>query len=213
MALDTPGGKSAPHRVAVAKVKLRNLLNGDSVIAQLNPTRLRTRIAPEWNRLPVIGLDHEVLQYSRTRSLEIPLSFYFSAFEQARQKRDAVAENRTERDGPKVAATGKERAIRFHNFLSSLCFPTRAGRRPPDVEVVWPGILNFVGVVADLSFDFIKFDHTLAPLVYTADVTFLEVRLARRFSEEVRTSGLEVPDPEVLPRSTFGESEPDLGFF
>jgi hypothetical protein len=148
----------------------------ETKIALLNPNRFREAVQSEWNRLPVIGLDYEVIQYGRTRSVEVPLSFYFSAYEAQRRN---------------PQSSGVIQALDFKNFLQSLMFPTKSGLRPPTVEVTWPGIFNIIGVVAELSFDYIKFSLDLQPLIYTAEVKFLEVRTDRRYSERVRQVGLE----------------------
>ena len=42
--------------------------NAESFTVLLNPQRLRESIKVEWAKLPVVGLDYEVVHYSRTHS-------------------------------------------------------------------------------------------------------------------------------------------------
>lgn len=166
--------------------------NAESFTVLLNPTTLKETITVEWSKLPVIGLDHEVPHYSRTRSIQIPMSFYFSAYEQARRSfTPNLANNGSDNMGSVLPASAIARqSIDFVNFLRSLCFPTREGLRPPTVKVTWPNVLEFLAVVESVTFTYTKFDRSLAPIAYQADVNFLEVRLTRRFSEDVREDGL-----------------------
>lgn len=169
--------------------------NSEVFSVLLNPTKLKETIQVEWSRLPVVGLDHEVIQYSRTKSLNIPMSFYFSAFEQARQRMsinedpENILKNAIG-NGSIPYSKLKGQSTDFVNFLRSLCFPTRADLRPPIVKVIWPNVVSFLAVVDNVSFEYLKFDQTLAPITYQADVNFLEVRLTRRYSEDVRRNGL-----------------------
>jgi hypothetical protein len=169
----------------------------------LNPTRLMETIQVEWARLPVIGLDHEVVQYTRTRSINVPMSFYFSIFESARQNNlpdvdPAQAIKIAVSTGAIPLTKLLSESMDFANFLRSLCFPTRTGLRPPTVKVIWPNVFSFLAVVDNLHFEYMKFDKSLTPITYQADVNFLEVRLTRRYSESVRVSGL-VADGEDVP--------------
>ncbi len=173
----------------------------------LNPNKLKETISADWSKLPVVGLDHEVVQYSRTKSINIPMSFYFSIFEQARQGN--INNDDPERALKNAVASGNipiskltSQSIDFVNFLRSLMFPTRTDLRPPIVKVIWPNVLSFLAVVENVSFDYMKFDRSLAPITYQADVNFLEVRLTRRYSEDVRRNGLTGDGNDDLREST-----------
>jgi hypothetical protein len=162
----------------------------------LNPSTLREQIGVEWTKLGVIGLDHEVPHYARTKSIELPLSFYFSQYFAALEPRSQAALNRDAvitSDTPlsKIARSSMD----FANFMRSLCFPTREGLRPPPLKIIWPNVLDLTGVVTSLSFEYRKFDRDLAPIIYQADITLLETRITRRFSEEVRQNGIQ-SDPD-----------------
>ncbi len=169
--------------------------NAEVYTVLMNPTKLKETIQVEWSHLPIIGLDHEVVQYSRTKSISLPMSFYFSVFEQARQRMginadpEAILKNAVG-NGSIPYSKLKGQSTDFVNFLRSLCFPTRRDLRPPVVKVTWANIVSFLAVVENVTFEYMKFDQTLAPITYQADVTFLEVRLTRRYSEDVRLKGL-----------------------
>lgn len=185
--------ESRPQRVIL--VSNPGLTNEEVFPVLLNPTRLRETINVEWSRLPVIGLDHEVPHYSRTKSIEIPFNFLFSAFEAGRQLKNGAVNfdaNNELVNLTSVIPTTKifQLSMDFANFLRSLCFPTRTGLRPPTVKVIWPNVLSLLGVVSSLTLEYIKMDQSMAPLYYSAEVTFLETRLTRRYSEDVRRFGL-----------------------
>lgn len=200
---------SRPQRVIL--ISNPGLSNEEVFPVLLNPTRLREVINVEWSRLPVIGLDHEVPHYSRTKSIEIPMSFLFSAFEAGRQLKGGAANFDPENELhnlTSVIPTTKifQQSMDFANFLRSLCFPTRTGLRPPTVKVIWPNVLSLLSVVSTLSLDYLKTDQSLAPIYYGAEVTFLETRLTRRFSEDVRQNGL-VSDRDDVPTGDFTASQ------
>jgi len=166
--------------------------------AFLNPAGLKETISVEWALLPVIGLDHEIPHYSRTKSLEYPLSFYFSAYEAARRVTGLAQDVLSQVDGTKqtnsvtapLMRQATNSSMEFANFFRSLGFPTRSGLRPPTVKVIWPNVFDLLGVMKGISFEYMSFDRQLAPIIYRADVVFLETRVTRRYSEQVRISGL-----------------------
>lgn len=161
--------------------------------ALLNPTTLTESIGVEWTKLGVIGLDHEVPHYARTKSIELPLTFYFSQYFAGTEPRSF-----DERFAILTSAqTSKIRGLSmdFANFMRSLCFPSWVSLRPPFLKVIWPNVLTLTGVVTSLRFEYKKFDRTLAPLIYQADITLLETRVTRRWAEQVRMFGLR-SDPD-----------------
>jgi hypothetical protein len=176
----------------------------------LNPETFTEAIEVEWARLQVIGLDHQVPHYTNTRSLEYPLTFYWSSFQAGRgingnppRRNSNVGGGNLQDPVPDLGGTT---AMAFANFMRSLCFPTRRGLRPPTVRIEWPNVFSILGVVTSLSLNFIKFDQTLAPLIYEAEVSFLETRVTRRFSDDVRKSGIVAESAatvQAVPTRTF----------
>lgn len=161
----------------------------------LNPKMLSYGIDVEWSHLPVIGLDYEVVHYSRTHSISVPMSFHFSIFEQARQQLSGTPDPITQMQAAVASGAVSKDALQqasmdFVNFLQSLAFPTRAGLRPPTVKVFWPNVMSMYCVMDRVRFEMAKFDRSLAPIAYQAEVTWLEARIARRYSDDVRTDGL-----------------------
>lgn len=177
--------------------------NAEALTVLLNPRMLDYGIDVDWAHLPVIGLDYEVLHYSRTKSISVPMSFYVSVFEIARQQisgtPDPVSQMQTAISSGAVSKSQLQSASTdFVNFLQSLAFPTRTGLRPPTVKVYWPNVLSMYCVLDRVKFQFAKFDRTLAPIAYQADVTWLEARVERRYSEDVRDNGLiDKNDPDA----------------
>lgn len=171
------------------------LENAEAFTVLLNPKTLTYGIDVEWSHLPVVGLDYEVIHYSRTKSIQVPMSFYFSIFEQARQLVTGVSDPLDQlkaavATGVIPATTLQKASMDFVNFLESLAFPTRIGLRPPTVKVYWPNVMSMYCVLDRVRFEFAKFDRSLAPIAYQADVTWLEARIERRYSEDVRDNGL-----------------------
>lgn len=172
----------------------------------VNPATLKETLQAEWSRMAVIGLDHEIPHYSRTKSIEFPLSFYVSTFEKVRQHALEAHNTRNTITDEVVAAS-----MQFANDLRSLVFPSKITLRPPPVKVCWPGVLEIIGVVTSLSFEYKRFandftnssgkQNELIPLIYQADVTFLETRASRRWSEDVASSGLQI-NYTVQPKAT-----------
>jgi len=181
-----------PARVVLIRNPGLGEENGQEAIeVLLNPTELREALNVEWTRLPVVGLDHEIPHYSRTRSLEIPMTFYFSAFEAGRRPATSDASAAFTHNDPTLAsARVLKKSMDFANFFRSLCFPTRTGGRPPTVQVIWPRIITFLAVATNVTFDYRRFDIDLAPIAYSVEVAWLEVRVTRRYSEDVRSEGL-----------------------
>jgi hypothetical protein len=173
----------------------------EALTVLLNPSKLDLMIKVEWSRLPVVGLDYEVLHYSRTHSIMIPMSFHFSIFEQARQQiggtPDPVTQMQTAvQSGIVPVSSLKQASIDFVQFLESLGFPTRTGLRPPTVKLYWPNVVSMYCVMDEVKFTMTKFDKTLAPIIYQADVMWIEARTTRRYSEDVRVNGLlDASDP------------------
>jgi hypothetical protein len=177
--------------------------NAEALTVLLNPKTLSYGIDVEWSHLPVVGLDYEVIHYSRTKSIQVPMSFYFSIFEQARQQvggtPDPSAQLQAAVSSGAVSTSALQKAsMDFVNFLESLAFPTRIGLRPPTVKVYWPNVMSMYCVLDRVRFEFAKFDRSLAPIAYQADVTWLEARVERRYSEDVRDNGLiDKNDPDA----------------
>lgn len=154
-----------------------------------NPEVLNEEINAQWSKLQVIGLDHEVPHYTNTRSLAYNLDFYWSEFQYFLRQRTRPQGKSGSTANTK--APTPQNAMAFMNFLRSLCFPTRAGLRPPTLQIVWADVFDLIGVVEKVSFSFIRFDVNLAPIVYRATVSFLETRVTRRYSEDVAQYGLQ----------------------
>lgn len=189
-----------PERVLLIKNPGR--VNEECMPVLLNPDALNETIQVEWVKLGPLGLDHEVPHYARTNSIELPLTFFVSAFALGRQPNANQAQFVDALENPVIPLSRlSQQSVDFVNFMRSLCFPTRAGLRPPPVKIVWGKLLELVGVVQQLSFDYLRFDKTLMPIAYSATTTILETRVTRRYSEDVRDRGLQ-PDPEFQTDNT-----------
>src|SRR5688500_3311971 len=61
------------------RVTITNLQNGAEVVAQFNPEELDEQVAPNWARLQVQGLSHEVRHFRNTSPYAQRFTLYFRA--------------------------------------------------------------------------------------------------------------------------------------
>lgn len=151
-----------------------NLATGEEMTAQYNPTELEETIKPEYAKLKVLGLSHEVHQYQNTASAGWKFELAFSAFADDGSKLDDLLKSR--------------------RFLHSLCYSSRSAQTvaqavPPRVLFVWPTLISVSAVIVGLKFKFTDFSLGGAPIRMTVSVEIDEVRDERLYSEDVRANG------------------------
>ncbi len=153
---------------------------GETLQVLLNPTTFTEEVTALYARQPVLGLSHEVLQYTRTKTLEIPLQLYVSHYEMARQ-----------------GVTDRS-PLDYRNFFLGLVYPIEGGRAPSVVTFVWPSTTIIRGVITSLKFNYQKFSQrTGQPLIYTIDLKLVEHRASLRASPIARRQGFLDPDAIV----------------
>ena len=138
----------------------------------LNPNSLRQQQQADWTQHVVVGLPYEPLQYTHTRPMRIQAQFYLSAFEMTRINPNAD-----------FAAYDA-----FRRFIAGALYPTQLGKAPSPIIFVWPNVAVFRGVVKEVSFNYVDFLPSGVPAIYTADVSFVEIR-GLRTDNEVRDQG------------------------
>ena len=152
---------------------LANVTTGESIECLVNPTQLSEKLQVNWNRLAVLGLSYQVLQFQSTANRQLSgVEFYLSRFFAAEQPGDV-------------------NILEFRAFLRALTVPPQgtedvAGTTPPRVLFIWPEVVTVECVVTSVEFTYkqLAVDNTI--LVYTAGVTFEEILDARVTSEELR---------------------------
>ena len=157
------------------KCMLVNLATNETQRCLLNPTQLVERVGVNWNRVPVLGLSHQPLQYQSTSNRQLPgVEFYVDKFFAA-------------------ASPGDPDIQDFRNFLRALTVPPAPTiglpTAPPRVLVLWPRVLTLETVVTELEFSYRQFAGDLSLLVYAASVTFEEILDVRVTSETRRDGG------------------------
>lgn len=151
-----------------ARMTLANIRTGATVEAQFNPAAFTEALQVSYARQSVVGLSHQVLQYSNTGNVGIPLTLFF----------DALQEDYT----PGFIESAK-------SFLQHLCYPRRGGGGPPRVLLVWPNVLSLVTVITGLALNHTRFNINGAVTTLEARVTLEEIRDVKLFSEDALVVG------------------------
>jgi hypothetical protein len=154
-----------------------NLRTGEAMSFLLNPTELREQVQVNYSRLQVPGLSHEILQFSSTGNVTLPVELYLNKY---------FARAVSAEDDPDILA--------FKRFLQALTVPAGgasdvASGGPPRALLVWPGLVSLTCVVTSLEFRYEQFGARGEVLVYRAQVNFEEIRDVRMTSEEMRVQG------------------------
>ena len=158
------------------RLTLANIVTGDSIEAQFNPTGFEESIEVGWAHLKVPGLSHERLHFVNTENLKLSLELTFDALDPA-SSLDAV--------------------LKARRFLMSLCYPVAGedvpSTSPPRVLVVWPSVVSLTCVVGSLSFKYNRFNLQGTPVQFTAKLALEEIRDVRLTSDEVLAEGSQRP--------------------
>lgn len=152
---------------------LVNVMTGECIECLFNPTQLVEKVQVNWNRLPVPGLSHQVLQYQGTGNRALSgVEFYLD--------RTFASE-----------APGDVDIMDFRAFLRALTVPPEATEGvvasvPPRALFIWPGVLTIEAVLTHVEFQYRQFGVNGRVLVYSANVDFEEILDVRAFSERLR---------------------------
>lgn len=150
-----------------------DLRTGETFEMPFTPAEFVEEIIANYADQTVIGMSHEVSQYSNTSSYSIPgLSFEFRA--------QTIAE-----------------AVAIHNgrrFLMSLLYPSEgaasvSGGGPPRVLFFWPQLVSLTCEIRKLRIAHSIFNKEGLTTFFKAEMDFKEVRDFRLTSEEVRSLG------------------------
>jgi hypothetical protein len=146
--------------------------------ALVNPASFSERVRAVYAKDPVLGLSHEVLQYTRTESRTIPLDLYISWHIMVQ----------------KGLGTKIEDMLDWRNFFQSLVVPSALGLAPGLVKIIWPGAkLSFVGVVEDVDVTYEEFAPSGHPITYSISLAFTEIARKLMTAGVVRNRGLGDP--------------------
>ena len=185
------GFEQKPVRMSIVDMsRPRN----EGLTAQFNPTELQEAIQVQWSKLRIPGQSHELLQFSHTGNLRYSFTLRFSAF--AQDTRAATQRGSRNLGLPPPPAPDQvtqktlEDMQRARRFLLSLAYPQRGGNNipssgPPRLLFVWPQLVSLTCVLNALTFTYQRFNHQLAPVEFTVQITIEEIRDVKIFSEQV----------------------------
>lgn len=146
----------------------------------LNPDSLKFKTGAEWAHIAVPGYSQEVLQYSHTRSNAISFNIqwdYRLAKDRMRAVYDDLYSDLGNLNQTPVRAKSLALGMLYKEFLYSLTLPVKEGRAPSRVTLIWPGFLQFRGVVTDVDFGFNRFGHSGGVLSFEAGIEMTELRV------------------------------------
>jgi hypothetical protein len=154
----------------VPKCLLVNVTSNESQSVLFNPTQLVERVGVNWNRLDVLGLSYQPLQYKNTSNRQLPsVEFYLDKFFAS-------------------TAPGDPDIDDFRNFLRAFTVPPASADMapPPRALLIWPKVLTIETVFTDIEFQYRVFGSDASCLIYVATVSFEEILDARVTSEDRR---------------------------
>lgn len=155
------------------RMSITNLVTGDALEVQRNPTELAEALGVNWQKSTVPGLAHQPLHYIHTNNHKPSFQLVF----------DSLLD-----DGSRYDIDYARR------FLLHLCYPTRGAQTitrhaPPRVLFVWPQLFALTTLIADVQIQHVRFALSGAPTRYTAQVTLEEVRDLRLYGDDLLADG------------------------
>jgi len=164
---------SAPRRAP--RMSLGNLRDFEALTAQFNPEQLKRSVKVTYTRLGVMGHSHEQLQYQFRPNEQLSFTLHFD-------RHSTDTGEATEKDVS---------ALLDAMTLSSRAAQDIAGGGPPDVLLLWPGVLEVKSRITSLDYDYKRFSADGGEVtLFSVDVKLEEARTTRLYAEDVRQNGL-----------------------
>lgn len=161
------------------RVTITNIRNGAEVVAQFNPEELEEQVAPNWARLQVQGLSHEVRHFRNTG----PYTQRFTLYFRAATPEDLVLMQRARRQ---LMSWAYPQRIRASNYV---------GGGPPELLLIWPGMLAIYVHLVECRIKHQRFNVEGHSVQFEAQVGFEEARGVTD-EPELLTSDRVAGDPE-----------------
>lgn len=158
------------------KMQLVNIDKATSIEAQFNPTEIDEELAVLYNRLQVLGLSHQPMQYQGTGNHQFSFELAFRAADN--QGKNLLADVYARR-----------------NFILSLCYPSRqpATGAPPRVLFIWPGLASLTCKITSVRGKHTFFNKKAFPVYFAMQIGVEETRDVRIYSEDVLNNGTNRP--------------------
>lgn len=148
-----------------------NLQTRAFITVQYTPRELDEDLSSAFEKLKVLGMSHEPLQYSGTSNHKVSFSLDFNG-------------------DPKKGQTAAEQ----RRFLLSNQYPSRSARTvktggPAGILFDWPNLFSLVCVQMKISIKHELFNPDGSPRKFTAKLDFEELRDVRLYAEDVLRVG------------------------
>lgn len=148
-----------------------NLATRAFITAQYVPQKVTEELSSNLEKLKVLGMSHEPLQYASTSNHKLSLALEFNG-------------------DPKKGTTAAEQ----RRFLLANHYPSRSSRNvksggPSGIVVDWPNLFSLVCVQMKIAIEHELFLPDGTPRRFTAKVDFEELRDFRLYAEDVARFG------------------------
>lgn len=155
------------------RMSLSNLHTAETMEMQYNPEELEEGLEVTYQRLTILGMSHQELQYINTGNHEVTLKLAFDSLASPAPKYDII-------DARK--------------FLLSLHYAPRGANTirsgaPPRVLFFWPKLFAIQARILKPQFKHTRFALNGTPTAFVVTVQMSEVLDARLTSDDVRARG------------------------
>lgn len=152
-----------------------NLRSGDVLTAQFNPEELKREFGVNYERLAILGMSHEQLQFKNRGNEKYTFTLFFDSRSTDNDTIDPKdIENRID-----AMTLGSEQARDI------------AGGGPPDVLFEWGDHLLLNTRIMGLKYSYKRFTRNGIPVHFSVEVSLEEARDQRLYAEDVLRYGLQ----------------------
>jgi Contractile injection system tube protein len=156
-----------------------NLDTGETLEVQFNPTELAEKLAVTYQRLGIVGMSHEPMQYSNTANFSVEFTLFF------------------DRISP-YKSGGVYDLDAARKFLLAFGYSRRgalsvAGGAPPSVLVMWPNLYTLTCKMTALDGKGTTFAPDGSLLRWNCKVSLEEFRDFRLWGDDVAVQGTQRP--------------------
>ena len=156
-------------------MSLGNLRSQEVLTAQFNPEKFARSVGVTYSRLGVLGFSSEVLQYQFRPNEKLTFELKFDRLSQGAGTPTAFAV-RAQLDAMTVGSRGAQDV---------------ASGGPPDVLILWPGVVQMIVRVTKLDHEDTRFSATdNTPTFFSTKIEVEESRTNRLYAEDIRQYGI-----------------------
>lgn len=154
------------------RVTLTNMVTLEELALPYRPEELSRTVDVGYSRLAPLGFSHEVMQFQFRKNEQLSFTFFVDT-----------------ESGVKVPDEATK--ILDAMTLSSQSAQNIASGAPPEVQLLWPGVLLMRTRIASLRYNYKRFSSaTGKPTWFSVAVTVEEAPQKRLWAEDVRSKGL-----------------------